>query len=207
MDNLVWYASYGSNLLYDRFMCYIKGGTPEGSTKYCPGCSDQTPPQDRRPKTIHHELYFTKNSPSWGGKGVAFIKSHKDENAQTLGRIYLITKEQFTQIVRQENSRLPDNPRISIDFKETIEQGESMIDGGWYSRLIYLGEEDGCPIFTFTGYWDDDAIEENKPCEAYRKTIVRGLRETYPEMSEGEIMNYLRKAGGLKQIYPCRGVR
>ena len=197
MEDLVWYASYGSNLLYDRFMCYIKGGTPEGSSTRCEGCSDKTPPQDRRPITIPHELYFAENSSSWEDKGVAFVKSERDLNAQTLGRMYLITREQFVQIVRQENGRSPDNPRISIDFEETIAQGQSMIKGGWYSRVIYLSEEDGYPIFTFTGRWEDDAIPPNKPCEAYRKTIIRGLRETYLEMGDEERIDYLGNAGGI----------
>ena len=30
---LVRYASYGSNLKRQRFMCYIKGGIPGGKTK------------------------------------------------------------------------------------------------------------------------------------------------------------------------------
>src|ERR1039457_5739089 len=35
--DLVWYASYGSNLAYqERFLCYIKGGTPAGSRKMNP---------------------------------------------------------------------------------------------------------------------------------------------------------------------------
>ncbi len=63
--------------------------------------------------------------------------------------------------------------------------------------MIHLGEEDGYPIFTFTGYWDDGAIHPNKPCEAYLKTIFRGLRETYPGMVDEEIMDYLRSAGGI----------
>ena len=175
MGNLVWYASYGSNLLYDRFMCYINGGTPEGSPKRCEGCSDKTPPQDRTAITIPHEVYFAENSDSWKGKGVAFVKSQRDINAQTLGRMYLITREQFVQIVRQENGRTPDYSPIAIDFKETIVRGQSVINGGRYSRVIYLGEEDGYPIFTFTGRWEDDAIPPNKPCEAYRETIIRGL--------------------------------
>ena len=29
----LWYASYGSNLNLDRFMCYIVGGKPKNSTK------------------------------------------------------------------------------------------------------------------------------------------------------------------------------
>ena len=123
MEDLVWYASYGSNLLYDRFMCYINGGTPEGSSKRCEGCSDRTPPQDRKSITIPHELYFAENSRSWEGKGVAFVKSQRNENFQTLGRMYLITREQFVQIVRQENGRSPDYSRIAVDFEETIAHG------------------------------------------------------------------------------------
>ena len=61
--------------------------------------------------------------------------------------------------------------------------------------MIYLDEEDSYPIFTFTDWWNDDAICPNKPCEAFRETIERGLRETYPEMSDEEIGDYLRKAG------------
>ena len=197
MKHHLWYASYGSNLLFSRFMCYINGGTPEGSSKRCEGCSDRSPPQDRRPITIPHELYFARESRSWGGKGVAFIKSQKEDRIKTLGRRYLITKEQFIQVVRQENGRLPDNPRISIDFEETIAHGQSMINGGWYSRVIYLGEEDDYPILTFTGFWDDDAICPNKPCEAYRETIAMGLRETYPKKSPEEIMDYSNRAESI----------
>lgn len=33
----VWYASYGSNMLYERFMHYIKGGYCEFNNKIYPG--------------------------------------------------------------------------------------------------------------------------------------------------------------------------
>ena len=29
----VWYASYGSNLARDRFLCYLEGGRPKGATR------------------------------------------------------------------------------------------------------------------------------------------------------------------------------
>ncbi len=196
MNDLVWYASYGSNLLYDRFLCYILGGKPEGSSANCPGCSDRSLPQDDRPITIHHRLYFSRKSLSWEGKGVAFIRSGRDDDVRTLGRMYLITRDQFTQVVRQENGRASDYSQISIDFNRTISSGQSLINGGWYSRIIYLGTEDGYPIFTFTGGWDDDDIQPNEPGEAYRGTIIRGLKETYPEMSDEEISSYIRMAAG-----------
>jgi len=192
MKDLVWYASYGSNLLYDRFLCYIRGGRPEGSSGDCAGCSDRSPPKADRSIIIRHRLYFSKNSPWWEGKGVAFIRSESDNNATTLGRMYLITADQFTQIVRQENGRTPIHQSITIEFNRTISHGKSMIMGGWYSRIIHLGSEDGYPIFTFTGGWDDEEIQPNEPGEAYLDTIVRGLKETYPEMSHIEVMSYIR---------------
>ena len=197
MKDLVWYASYGSNLLYDRFMCYIKGGYCKENDRYYEGCTDKTEPEYKRSIPIHHELYFAKNSPSWDDKGVAFIKSRRDEKALTHGRMYLITREQFTQVVRQENKKSPSYSGITIDFEKTIAQGQSMINEGWYRRVICLGKEDGYPIFTFTGYGEDGVIETNKPCEEYRKTIERGLKETYLGMTDEEIMDYLRKAGGI----------
>ena len=71
-----------------------------------------------------------------------------------------------------------------------------MIKGGWYSRIIHLGNRDGYPIFTFTGGWDDEDIRTTEPGEAYIRTIIMGLNETYPGMSHGEIMNYFNESTG-----------
>src|SRR6202011_4779241 len=54
----VWYASYGSNLKRKRFMCYIKGGTPEGSAKRNEGCRDKSEPTESRPISLNFTLYF-----------------------------------------------------------------------------------------------------------------------------------------------------
>ena len=36
-EELVWYLSYGSNLLEERFLCYIEEGTPPGSKSFHSG--------------------------------------------------------------------------------------------------------------------------------------------------------------------------
>ncbi len=46
MKDYVWYACYGSNLLYERFKCYILGGTFNGNGRYHDGCQDKTLPKD-----------------------------------------------------------------------------------------------------------------------------------------------------------------
>ena len=194
MSEYVWYASYGLNLLLKRFMCYIRGGRLEGSTTTYKGCTNKEPPAGDKRITIPYELYFTEKSRSWEKKGVAFIKSTKEPGAQTLGRMYLITREQFTQIVRQENNRGPNETSIQINFETTIENGESFIPCRWYRHIIYLGDKGGHPIFTFTAKWENEEIVPNPPGEKYRRIIELGLKETYG-MSDDEISVYMRKAG------------
>jgi hypothetical protein len=56
----VWYASYGSNMCKERFMCYIRGGSVEGMVRPCEGCEDPTEPTDDTYIKINHELYLFK---------------------------------------------------------------------------------------------------------------------------------------------------
>jgi hypothetical protein len=180
-------------------MYYIQGGQPVGIDKRYLGCSDKTPPRDDKTITIHNELYFSKSSKIWENGGVAFIKSEISDRANTLGRMYLITAQQFVQVVSQENAREPGDDTIVIDFKKTIDDGQSMIDGGWYRRILYLGSETGHPIFTFTGGWEDDVIEMNAPGEKYMKVIIGGLKETYG-MGDEKIIQYFLNVHGIKDL-------
>ena len=40
----VWYASFGSNILWERFACYLAGGRVAGMIKDMPGSRDPSPP-------------------------------------------------------------------------------------------------------------------------------------------------------------------
>ncbi|WP_083994039.1 hypothetical protein [Gelidibacter algens] len=116
----VWYASYGSNILESRFHCYILGGQPKGSKKTYFGCTDKTLPQDKEEIYIKSELYFAKISKSWNNCGVGFIKTEFNDKVQTLGRMYLITPEQYAEIVKQETNH---EGKLIIDFKKAQEKG------------------------------------------------------------------------------------
>jgi hypothetical protein len=177
-------------------MCYITGGRPDGADKTFIGCTDKTPPLVDKKIIIPHQLYFSKSSSIWESGGVAFIRAEKNESVKTLGRMYLITTEQFIQVVRQENAREPEDNTILIDLKKTIELGQSMINGGWYRRIIYLDDEDGYPIFTFTGGWEDPDIVSKAPGEKYLKTIMRGIKETYGLTDDG-VVEYLVDVEGI----------
>ncbi|MGX1752144.1 hypothetical protein [Sphingobacterium sp. NPDC055346] len=59
-NDKVWYACYGSNLLKDRFYCYIQGGQPAGANTIYEGCTDKSLPIDEENIIINAELYFAK---------------------------------------------------------------------------------------------------------------------------------------------------
>lgn len=197
MSNKVWYAAYGSNLLRERFDCYIYGGTPEGSAVTQMGCTDKTPPSRNEPIKILHELYFSGMSRNWENKAVAFIKAVRDDNSLTLGRKYLIKENQFIEILRQENALAPTDSTIEADIDHASAEGELIVSDTLYGRVIYLGESGGFPVFTFTGVKNDADIKVGPPGHAYLKIIIRGLCETYRFDAE-EIIGYLEVIEGIR---------
>lgn len=66
-EKMVWYAVYGSNLLYERFMCYLKGGSFRGGHA-AERCSDSAPPRARLLYELPYDMYFGKSSGSWEGR-------------------------------------------------------------------------------------------------------------------------------------------
>ena len=162
--NKVIYAAYGTNLLKERFLVYIKGGSYEG--RNYEGCRDKTNPIDRGWMFIPHRLYFAKKSPRWENKGVAFITSNKesDKNYHSVVRLWEITEEQFYDIWKQEGR-------------------------GYYPKKLDLGIKDGLKIYTITGDW---LQEINPPSERYLDIIRKGLKET-TGWDDRQIDEYLKK--------------
>ena len=191
----VWYASYGSNLSKDRFLCYIRGGKPEGSEKEEVGCRDQSLPLKQETFIMNFPLYFAKNSDRWQQQGVAFIGLTKDENEVTYSRKYLITREQFLDVVKQENNGI----ELDIDLEKVKKEGHLTLRDSWYGTILFLGEEEGAPIFTFTADWDLD-VPFNKPSEQYLSMIIEGLKR-YVNLNNHEIINYLSTKPGVIDNY------
>ena len=102
-DHLVWYATYGSNLLRERFDCYIQGGQPAGAGNTYKGCREKANARETRRVVLPYSLYFAERSKTWGG-AIAFIR-RSISDARTYGRMYLVTYGQFNDVVRQENGR------------------------------------------------------------------------------------------------------
>lgn len=201
MHRRVWYACYGSNISESRFLQYIKGGQPVGSSKNYTGCNDKTLPLDKREIIITRELYFAKNSKSWGNMGIAFIRTFNNPSEITYGRMYLITDDQFIDVIKQETNT---NTLISIDLDKVIFNGSLVWkEHSFYGNIIYLGDKDDLPIFTIS---NENNIEQfNMPSKLYLKTIMIGIRETY-DLSSKEIANYFLSKLGIQGNYKIRDV-
>ena len=187
----VWYASYGSNINKNRFLCYILGGTPKGSAKDEKGCRDKSLPKDERAYKIQHQMYFAKESSSWQG-GVCFIGLEQDPSYETYSYMYLIKREQFLDVVRQENAC----ENIDIDLEEVISKGNKVIGKSWYGNILCLGDNEGYPVFTFTSIDEINPLNVRKPSKEYLLTIILGLKAQIG-LDDNQILKYLKKTPGI----------
>ena len=159
----VWYVCYGSNLLRERFMAYVKGGRCRHNGRTYPGCTDATPPVDERVVTLPYELYFGNESSSWGNSGAAFLDASAPGTTQ--GRAYLITRDQYQQIHMMEGC-----------------------GSTWYDQEIELGSLSGIPMVTFTNSGRRPA---NPPSRAYLEVMRLGLDEILPGFETDEYLTEL----------------
>ncbi len=163
----VWYVSYGSNMLKKRFLCYIQGGSYKGSG-YRKACKDTTPPLAVKTIEIPYGMYFGNESPTWYDCGVSFLDT--TEKGYALGVAYLITKEQFEHVAKQENN------------------GRYPGGGEWYEDIIDLGTMEGIKIKTIT---NNNLRTYKEPCLEYYETLRKGIKENWPNMADKDIEDYL----------------
>jgi hypothetical protein len=97
---------------------------------------------------LPYEIYFGKESQPWGGGGVAFLDAEKP--SVVLGKMYLVSEEQFEDIHEQE--------------------------GKWYNRTLEFkcDQINDWPVKSFT---HDTRCKENPPSLTYRGVIQSGMEE------------------------------
>ena len=185
----VWYAAYGSNLLEDRFLAYLRGGPVPGSGRLQHGARDSAPPAENRPYRLDRTMLFGFEAAGWGGGGVCFVQPERVVAGDTLGRAWLLTDEQLADVWAQEN-RGTVGPDLDLDA--LVARGSIDLGAGWYRRLEYLGELDGRPVATITG---NEVPEPNAAGLAYLEVVGRGLMETWG-LSASEAAVYLSSRTG-----------
>jgi hypothetical protein len=176
-------------------MTYIEGGSPPGNDVVYEGSADTTPPIDDVSLELPQSLYFAGWSDrAWGGTAAGFI-TLDEQQPPALARAYLITPEQFQDVVRQENANVASVDGIKMDVAAAKRDGHSrMLPKGYYSELIYCGDRDGYPMFSFTA--SENRTDHNRPSSAYLQMIGSGLAEAHG-LSTDETVEYLKDRPGV----------
>jgi len=175
--SLIWYAAYGSNMLEARFLCYLRGGRPEGATRTYPGARDRSAPAGSAAIWLSGGVYFATRSPVWGG-GRALYDPLMPRKAAARG--WLITAGQFADVAAQEMAR---EPGADLDLSPLITGQAARLKAGdgHYETLILAGRRGGIPVITFTAPWkcgEHAAPPLTPPSAAYLTVLGRGLRES-----------------------------
>lgn len=196
-DDRLWYAAYGSNTRRARFDLYLNGGTNPVTGRVTPGCRDPRPPGPGPVVELSCRLLFARRSTGWNGP-VAFLDP--DAPGLTYARLWQVSREQFADIVAQENvvapGALPTEPMHALgrDTPSTV-----IIAGGWYGRLVHLGDRGGLPILTCTADWDLAAELPQPPTDAYLGTVAGGLVEA--GLAPEEVARYLLAVPGVASFW------
>jgi hypothetical protein len=187
----IWYVAYGSNLSRERFCCYLRGGRPDGVVRDYPGCRDSSDELDSFGLLIRGSLYFAGRSSGWQA-GMAFYDP--EPSGAVAARAYLITVEQFIDVLAQETRR---SPGITLDLAPVF-RGERYSNGmGGYPVLVRIGECNGLPLVTFTR--ERRAAPFVAPSEPYLAAMAIGLRQAHG-WSEKQIDRYLSAIPGAAPL-------
>ena len=190
----IWYVAYGSNLSFDRFCRYLRGGPLSGSERVYAGCRDTSDPLESVGVMMSGSVYFAGRSSVWRS-GMAFYDP--DVTGEVAARAYRITAEQFVDVLAQETRR---KPGVTLDLAPAFRGDRFSVGLGGYSVLVRIGDRDGLPLMTFTA--DRGANPPLKPPSAvYLSAMATGLREAHGWSSE-RIDRYLASLPGI--IGPVR---
>jgi hypothetical protein len=192
----VWYVSYGSNLNRARFLAYLQGGRVAGNDVVHRGCADTSLPLDDVALELSHALYFAGwSARAWGGTSAAFT-TIAPQSASTLARAYLITRQQFAEVVRQENGNRAEVDDFDVKLEAARQRGHArMLATGVYTELIQCGERDGHPMLSFTA--SENRRDFGRPSAAYLHVIGSGLKECH-RLRNSEVAAYLGERPGLR---------
>lgn len=124
--------------------------------------------------------------------------------------MYLITDEQFDQVVRQERGLEAEGPRLCPDLSYMASHGKCYLNRNdpsiaspadskcSYGLIMNLGTEDGHRILTFTAVGPDAELTPRAPSRDYLQFIARGIRETFPDATTEQICSYFLECDGVR---------
>ncbi len=200
VNRMIWYAAYGSNLLGERFLAYLRGGSVTGSNKVEYGARDASDPTTAVPYMLPRQLAFGYRSSRWRGGGVCFVDSSATSERDAFGRAWMITVEQLEDVWAQENGQYVkggagERPDWTLDLDELRANGNVRRKGN-YGRVEVLGHLEGHLVATITC---DSPPALNSADLSYLRVVGAGLVETWG-MDRFDAAQYLASCPGNQGV-------
>ncbi len=119
--------------------------------------------------------------------------------------MYLITYEQFVDVVAQENGISVEAIAKNLNLHALRNRTTMHLLDRAYGTIVWLGEAEhqsqcAYPILSFTMPPEKAANKSYKPSLPYLGKIAQGLREKHG-MNAQQIAQYLTHANGIKGLY------
>ncbi len=191
----VWYVSYGSNLARERFLCYVQGGRPPGAVRTYDGCRDTTLPEDSCAWELPGRVVFAGTFYAWDPEGAGAALYFPDPAHVAIARAWLITKEQFADVVAAENKFEVGSFDDVVATVFSGNESSAKISDGPYGRMVACGSRDGVSAWTFTTNANFEDVTLNAPPQVYVDMLADGLVQT-KGWTEGRARDYLRELAG-----------
>ncbi len=197
--DLVYYLSYGSNMDSERFLCYIRGGSFPGRAVHHTGCRDTSLPKERTYYRFKNEVAFTIFSKWWDGLACG-VKEEKSEEDCSHGIAYLITRQQFLDVMSQECGLDAGTSTLetAIDWTALHSKGAiEVLPDHNYGKLLFVGTLKEYPVYTFThpaSLWTSKKAVRTASAP-YLSVIAKGLS---PHLDRNQLVQYLHDREGIK---------
>lgn len=157
------------------------------------GARDPRPPRANGRHHLEAELFFAGRSTRWDG-AVAYCDPNRTPDRPALGRRWLLSVDQVSDIARQENRV---DVRLDLDLLDCRRHGHADLTDGRYGRALWLGEVDGIPAITITSRRRVGPV--GPAATDYLVTIARGLIDAWG-LSPSDVAHYLATRPGNRGV-------
>ena len=128
-------------------------------------------PEESVPVMIPYNMYYSNfDMGSWKNSSVCFLDITKPGKAY--GRAWLITRRQLEEIHRHEGN-----------------------GASWYPECVRLEDINGIPAYTFGSHEEKRHDDFSRVSSTYGIVLYKGMKETYPKLSDNDILSYLSGCG------------